>query len=398
MARLSGGTGDAVSVLQHWDAENSDALNLVIEEFRRRNEGVTVDNAAAHISTLRLHVKSQILKEDPPDIWSDWPGKNLEPLVDTGAIADVTDVWQGSDMESAYLDGAKDAARFDGRYRCVPLDIYRINNLYYNVEHVEDAGVDLDGVSSPSAFLDLLADLDSALEVPPLLIAMKDPFGPLQLWETFLVAHGGPTAYEALAAGETTANRETVRAAVESFEAVLSYVPDDAQFLASEEADAAFANGEAALFHNGTWAIGRLQATDGFEFGTEWEHRPFPGTAGMFLMNMNALVPAAQTEGDEAVASFLAHAGSRDGLETFNAEVGAVPPREDVPRTSLHPLTQRLAGDSEDARELPSMTHGLGVAPDQLVGLKEAIASHMADRDVDETTRRFLDVLGDGEG
>ncbi|WP_436932235.1 ABC transporter substrate-binding protein [Halosimplex halobium] len=382
-----------VSVLQHWAAENSAALDHVIEAFGRRSDGIRVDDDAAHISTLRLHVKSRILRENPPDVWSDWPGLNLSPVVEAGAVADVTDLWRESDMESAYGEGPREAARFDGRYRCVPLDIYRINNLYYNTDHLARAGVDIDALAGPDDFLGLLDRLDDALEVPPMLIGAKDPFGPLQLWETFLVAYGGPATYEALLDGEARANRETVREAVAGLEAVLERVPEDTKFLASEEADARFAAGDAALFHNGTWAIGRVGATEGFDFGESWEHRPFPGTGDQFLMNMNALVPAAAADDPDAVTEFLRFAGSREGLEIFNAEVGAVPPRDDVPLDSLHPLTQRLARERERTRTLQSLTHGLGVAPDRLVECKEIAASHLADRDVAETTDRFVDAL-----
>ena len=386
--------GRGVSVLQHWASEDSEALNDVIEEFHRRS-GERVDSESLPISTLRLNVKGRILSEDPPDVWSDWPGKNLAPVVEAGAIADITDVWTDGGMVDNYADGPTEAARFDGRFYCVPLDIYRINNLYYNVDLVAEAGVDVGSIGGPDAFVALLERLDDELSVAPIQIGARDPFGVLQLWETFLLAHGGASTYRALLDGGVGAHRDAVRSATESLEAVLGVLPSDAHFVASEDADNRFARGESVFLHNGTWAVGRISATEGFTFGRDWEHEPFPGTDGQFLMNMNSLVPAAQAADDEAVTEFLRFAGSSDGLEIFNAEVGAVPPREDVPLDSLHPLTQRLTRESERADNLPSMCHGLGVDPDVLVELKSVTASHLADRDVAETTRRFAEALSE---
>lgn len=383
-----------VEILQHWAAEGTDPLVDIIETFQRTHADVRFDNHAEHVSSLRLVVKSQVLREDPPDLWVEWPGRNIELAVAAGVIADITDVWRHADVESQYVSGAKEAARFDDRYRCLPTDMYRINNLFYSVDLLDRAGVDVENVDDPDDFVVMLATLHDALDVPALVINGKDPFGPLQLWETFVIAHGGAAGYRDLLDGHGARHREAIESAVESLDRTLQYAAEDVSFTSSAESDAAFVEGGAAVTHNGGWAVGRMKNAEDFDFGTDWGYVPFPGTEEVFQMNMNAVVPAAHTEGDETVEAFLAHLATPESLERVTDAVGAVPPRSDVPVENLHPVTQRHHQALETTRQqVLSMTHGLGVTPNQVIGLKDAIATFMRDRDVDATTRAIVETL-----
>ena len=388
------GRTEDITILQHWAAEGIDPLENIIEAFSAAHRDVGFENRAQHVSSLRLLVKSQVLREDPPDLWVEWPGRNIELAVEAGVIADVTDVWQDTDIEANYVDGARDAARFDGRYRCVPTDIYRINNLFFNLDLVERVGVDFESVDTPAAFVDALERLDASLDVPAIVINGRDPFGPMQLWESLCIAHGGPDVYDALLDGRARTHRGTVGSAVSSLDRILQYAAEDVSFTSSAGSDAAFVAGDAAVTHNGGWAIGRMKATEDFTYGEDWAYQPFPGTSEDYQLNMNAVVPSASVEEDATVAAFLEHLGSADSIAHVADTLGAVPPRRDVPVDGLHPVTQRHHEALETTRrQLPSMTHGLGVGPDVVIGLKDAIVTFMRDRDVDAATAALVDAL-----
>lgn len=383
-----------VEILQHWAEEGTDPMETLIEEFERAHGDVRFENDSEHVSSLRLVVKSQILKEEPPDLWVEWPGKNIELGVESGVIGDVSDLWQTAGLAETFVDGAAAAARFDGTYRCVPTDIYRINNLYFNREMVDRAGVDPETVGKPEGFLSMLESLDDALDVAPIVINGKDPFGPLQLWESFVIAHGGASTYEDLLEGTAGRHRDAVGRAVESLNRTLEYAHPEITFLASSESDDAFVAGEAALSHNGGWAVGRMKGADGFDYGTDWGYAPFPGTGDAVQMNMNALVPAAGSADDATVRAFMEHVAQPSSLATIADAVGGIPPRGDVAVDALHPVTQEHHRSLDGARhQLHSMAHGLGVRPDTLIGLKSDIASFMQDRDVEATTAAIVDTL-----
>lgn len=383
-----------ISILQHWSAEGVDPLRDVIEQFERRNGGVTFENQSEPVSTLRLIVKGKVLREDPPDLWVEWPGKNISLSVDAGVVADISDVWADENLTSDFVEGARDAARFDGRFHCLPTDIYRINNLFYNVSLVEGAGVDVERLSTPDDFLEALRTLDDALDVPPMVLNGKDPFGSLQLWETLLIAYGDAETYRAMLDGRADRHRDTIRRAVETLDRMLSFTTEDVGFVSSEAADEQFIEGGGALAHNGGWALGRFKDAPGFEYGTDWECVPFPGTGRSYQMNMNAIVPAKHVEEDENVKNFLRHVASRDSIATINDALGSVPPRTDVRSDDLHPVTREHQRALETTgSHLPSMTHGLGVTPKRVIDLKDSITTFLQTRDVSATTEAMVAAL-----
>jgi glucose/mannose transport system substrate-binding protein len=385
---------DAIEILQHWKSEGVDPLKDLLESFERERPNVSVTQRTVPVSKLRLTAKSEVLQGDPPTLWVEWPGKNLSPTVNAGVVGDITELWESEGLVDTYVSGAKDAARFDGSYRCIPTDMYRINNLFYNVEHAERAGVDVERLGDPPALLDALESLAEVTDEPPFICSAKNPLGVLQVWETLVLAYGGKDTYEDLLDGNVTSHREEVRRAVETLRQLMTYTADDVAFVSSSRADARFAQGDGTFAHNGGWAVGRIQGEAGFEYGTDWGYTPFPGTEDYYQMNMNALIPSGQTSDDESVEALLSHLASRRGIAHIANLMGAVPPREDVDVTSFHPMIQRHTEALESATyHANSMTHGLGVPPETLIELKSAIVPFITNRDVEETTDALVSAL-----
>jgi glucose/mannose transport system substrate-binding protein len=383
-----------VEILQHWGSEGLSPLDDPVASFERDEPGVSVSQRTVPVSKLRLTAKSEVLKRDPPALWVEWPGKNLQPSVDAGVVPDITDLWEREGLVDTFVPGARDAALFDGTYRCVPTDIYRINNIFYNVDAVDQAGVDIERLDDPAALLDSLDALADVTEDPPFVCSGKDPFGILQIWETLVLAHGGEYTYEALLAGEPTPHRNTIARALSTLAELMQYASADVAFVSSEDADTAFAKGTGALAQNGGWAVGRIKAEPGFEYGTDWGYVPFPGTEDVYQINMNALVPSHQLATDESVAALLSHLAGADSIAHIASHLGAVPPRTDVRIEEFHPVIRRHHEALGVARyHAPSMTHGLGVYPETLIDLKSAIVPFVADHDVEAATDAIVDAL-----
>jgi glucose/mannose transport system substrate-binding protein len=395
MAEVTGrSTTPTLDILQHWGAEGVAPLDAVIEAFERHTPNVDVSQRIVPIAKLRLTAKSEVLRGNPPDLWVEWPGKNLKPTVDAGVVADVTDLWEETGLVDTYVSGARTAARFDGSYRCIPTDMYRINNLFYNVGHLERAGVDVDRIQGPDEFVEVLPTIADATDAHPITLSAREPFGILQLWETLLIAYGGESTYDDLLDGHVSRHRDVVERSVATLARILDFAPGDMAFTSVAESDGRFARSAAAMTHNGGWAVGRLKRETGFEFGTDWEYTPFPGTEDAYQLNMNAIVPSEQTEGDETVRSFLRHLSSAEQLAHINDHLGAVPPHGDVDVRDFHPVIQRHHRALEStAYDAPSMAHGLGVAPETVSELKAAIVPLVSERDVDATTAELMDAL-----
>lgn len=367
--RMVGGDGEA-------------AINALLEGFESRHPGVSLEDVTDE--NLSLTVKSRILKESPPDVWVEWPGKNLMPYVEAGVLADASEIWTDADMEQAYLDGPRNAAAFDGAYRAVPLNIHRINNLFYNVEMAAQAGVDPSRVSSPRGFVEMLQQVKAETGRVGLLLPMKNPWTVLQLWETVLLGEHGHEVYQSVANGAAATHRGAIADALDILSEYAALATDDALYVSLTDANERFIDGESVFFHQGDWAAGAYTETDGFEYGSDWEHVPFPGTEGLYAMNMDAVIASAMTDNADAVKSFLQYVGSADGQRRFNQKKGSIPPRTDVSMREFTDFLQEQHADFESSRGQPlSITHGLGVGPEQLIELKTAMSSFVAERDVD---------------
>lgn len=368
-------------------------MSAVLETFAERNPGVTVTDEQTAINSLRLMIKSRILREDSPEVWDEWPGANLKPTVEAGATADITDLWEETGMEEAYFDGMRDAARFDGEYHAIPLDLYRINNLYYDVHAFEAAGVDPSRLSTPNEFVEALPQLAEHAD-DPFAVFGRNPFGLLQLWETLFLGHASPAVYEAAVGGDASAHRNGIHRAFATLGDCLQAGPENPEFLDSSDVDTGFSDGDTACINNGSWTTGHMAGVDGLEFGRDWDCVPFPGTEGAHIVNTNALVPAAHTADDETVADFMAYVGSSETIERFNTISGSVPPRSDVSVADLHPLSRELHDEfGGRATQLPSMCHGLAVRPEQVVQLKDAVATFLQDRDAEAATDAVVESL-----
>lgn len=394
MATLDTGSRQrAIEVYHHFttDAEY-DGMRALLEGYDSRHPDATVNEEGD--DNLSLNVKNRILQEDPPDVWDVWPGKTLVPYDESRALLDLDDLWADHDLDRHYTEGAARAARIDDRYLAVPMDVYRINNLFYNVELAESAGVDPGSVDDPREFLEVLGNLRDELDVPGFPLHMKDPFGVLQFWETLLLAEYGQSVYRDVVDGRAGSHRDAVRGSLELLEAYAEFATDDAFFLATIDTDQQFVAGEAAFKHDGDWAAGGFLGADDFDYRTDWDHVPFPGTAGLYQMNMNAFVASSQTASPESVEQFLAYAGSAEGLRRFNEAKGSLPPRTDVTMDSFSRFHQSQYDDfNRSSAQPPSITHGLAVSPDALIELKSSVASYVTTWDLDATSRRFVEAL-----
>jgi len=386
-------TTRSVEVMHDWqDGDGRAAIEALFEVFRGRGGSVTERPA----DSVRLSAKTGLLRADPPDVWFDWPGMNLEPYVEADVLADLTPIWEANGLADSYLEGAQSVARFDDRYVAVPTNIHGLNNLFYDVETVEAAGVDPAGVDSPREFLAVLEQVVAETGAVGFVQPWKNPAPLLQLWAATVLGEFGLDTYRAIIDGDARENRGSIAEALDIVREFAEFVTDDALFLDMAAAPHRFTSTDAAFFFQGDWAASVLNAATDFEYRTDWEHVPFPGTDGQFLMNMDAALVAGMTDARDGIDEFLRTVSSVDGQRAFNSAKGSIPPRTDVPEDDFSPFgrTQMRAFERSRAQP-PSIAHGLAVRPNQHIQLLTAFASFAADWDVDAATGEILATLGD---
>ena len=405
MAGLSGclsglSSGDSgpkpLELLHAWsNGDGAAAIEALFEGFNEEYPDIELSSegiSGAATQNLGQVVNERIRNDDPPSTWQNWPGAALTPYVDSNALGDISDsVWSENDMESAYREGPKEQAKgTTDHYVSVPINIHRINNLFYNKSVVEEAGVDPTSLSSPADLVSACETIATETEAVPFTQQTKSPWSTVQLWATVLLADSGHEAYQNFYEGNP--DREAVASALDIVSQLSEYYPNDSSTLELTGANAKIINGEAAFIHQGDWAAGAYP--DDFAYGEDWSYVPFPGSEHSYQLNMDSFPYAADNPTPEATEKFLRYCGTKDAQIRFNKAKGSIPPRGDVDPSEFPQFQQDQIEDFGNVdHQPPSMQHGLALAPEQRTNVVEAISAFIGRYNVESAADEVVSAV-----
>jgi len=339
-------------------------------------------------------IQNRVLDENPPSTFQIWPGEALRPYTDADLLRDIGDSVWDDEMREAYLDGVRDVAAPDGDLVSVPINIHRLNNLFYNVEVVESADVDPTDLDDPEQLLDALATVAEETDAVPMAHQTGSPWSTVQLWETVFVGEQGVDAFQDLVGGDVESLEDELKSALERCNEYAEYYPEDAGSISWDQGNAQVINGEAAFIHQGDWAAGQYRAADGFEYESDWNTTTFPGTDGVYASVMDSFVFPTNNPSPDATEKFLNYCGTVDAQERFNPIKGSIPPRTDVPDDEFGPFLTSQLGDFEDSTEQPpTIAHGTAVRPETKSAIEEAFSGFLEDGDVQAAYEGIRDAF-----
>lgn len=390
--QASRSTGD-VEVAHFWaEGDGRQMLDAVLEEFRSRHPDVSVTDRS--YDNHGLAIKSRILQEDPPSLFVEWPGGNMEPYHEADALRSIDDVWRENGWAEAFIEGPRERAQMGGEYVAVPLDIHRMNNVFYRVEAAEAVGVDPSRIADPREFLEVLRQCEDGDRIG-MHQPMKDPSDVLQLWANIFIGQFGAEAFAAVTGGDVGGHESEIEEAVELVDRYADLASDDAAFLGMIDASDRFVDGGSVFFHHGDWMGGIYAEVDGFDYGRDWERADFPGTDGVYMMGIDSIVAADDGEAlSDGARTFLEFVGSAPALETLNRAKGSIPPRRDVSMDAFPRFLQEQFRDFEAASHFPA-GHALQVDPETYIETQTAFSEFVADRDVERTARALVEAYRD---
>ncbi|WP_435178938.1 ABC transporter substrate-binding protein [Halorussus sp. AFM4] len=382
--------------VQHWwtGGDGAKAVQALFEGFKQKYPEIEVNQnpvSGGAGQNLKTVIKKRVLNNNPPSSWQAWPGKNLQPYVRANKLKDIGEsVWSANGMKDAYLQGPKDAAKPGGKFVTVPINIHRLNNLFYNVEVVEQAGVDPSSISKPSDLVAAMKTVEEKTDAVGMAHQTKSAWSTGQLWAQVLLGEHGEETYTAFTEGKVEANKAAIKDSLQIVKDYKNHFNSDAGSITWTEANKNIINGKAAFFHQGDWAAGMYRGQDGFEFGTHWDQVPFPGTEGVYALNMDSFPFPKNNPSPEATKKFLQYCGSVDAQKRFNPKKGSIPPRTDVPKDNFGPFLSRQMDDfaNSDA-QVPSIQHGLAIPPEPLNGFGDAMSTFTSSWNVDKTYKQL---------
>lgn len=394
-----GGDGGDVGELEivHWwtAGGEEEALNALLDGFQEEYPDVEINNNPAPGgagTAIDAEIQTRVIDEDPPSTFQIWPGEALRPYTDADVLEPVGDLWEDG-AEEAYLDGVIDAASPEGEIVSVPINIHRLNNIFYNVEVVDDAGIDVEGIETPDDLLDGLEAADDAGYVG-MAQQTQEPWGTLQLWEVVFTGQHGVDVFQQFLDGNAADLEDEINESLSLVVEYSEYFNEDAGSVSWDEANADVITGDAAFHHNGDWAAGEYQTAEDFEYGDQWDYGPFPGTDGVYTLVMDSFVMPTNNPSPEATEAYITYCSTVDAQERFNPPKGSIPPRTDVPTGEFPPFLQDQMSDFEASDDqVTSIAHGSGLEPGMASEVEEAFAVFTDNWDPDETTNELIEIF-----
>jgi multiple sugar transport system substrate-binding protein len=327
-ATMVAGTTSASELVITFDDLNpapKAAFDAAVEAFRAANPDieVTANNGdrEAHKNTIR-----SALQNDAPDVITWYPGNRMAPFVDAGLFMDISDLWASDPNLSGNFEAIKPTMSRDGKQWGVPYSYYQWG-VYYRKDIFDKLGL-----SEPTTWDEMLAACDVMKEngVTPFTIGTKFLWTAAGVFDYLNLRTNGYEVHNALTAGEIKYTDDRIRATFANWETMIercSFVDNHAT-MSWQEALAPFANGDAAMYVMGNFAVAGMkdagltdEQIDFFQFPeiTPGLPRAEEAPADAFF------IPANATNVENA-RKFLAFVASPEVQSEWNKAIGQLPP------------------------------------------------------------------------
>jgi glucose/mannose transport system substrate-binding protein len=314
---------DRLEMFSWWTSGGEAAgLKAMFALYEKSRPGVSIVNAAVAGgggANAQAALKSRMLGGDPPDAFQIHMGRALtDDYVAVGKIEPLDPLFTSEGWEQAFPKGVLELLSANGSYWSVPVNIHRINVLWYHKKLSADGQL-----QPPETFEDFFAAAEKlkSRNITPLAMGTKDKFVGALTFETVLLGVLGAEAYKGLWTGRTAWTDAKVTQALETFKRMLGYVNADHSALAWDQANDLLIQGRAAMMIMGDWTNGEYTARNFADYG--WTQTP--GSRGVFDALSDTFAMPKDARNRQNALDWLKLAGSVEGQDAFNPLKGSIP-------------------------------------------------------------------------
>ncbi|MFK8034269.1 MAG: ABC transporter substrate-binding protein [Hyphomicrobiales bacterium] len=296
-----------------------------VEAFRAANPDINVivnnTDREAHKSAIR-----NFLTNDAPDVTSWYPGNRMAPFVDAGLFTDISDLWASDPNLADKFNAIKPTMSRDGKQWGVPYSYYQWG-VYYRKDIFDKLEL-----AEPTNWDEMLAACDAMTKagVTPFTIGTKFLWTAAGVFDYLNLRTNGYDVHNALTAGEIKYTDDRIRATFANWKTLLERcapVKNHAT-MSWQEAIAPFANGDAAMYVMGNFAV------DGFKNAgltvDQIDYFQFPeitpGLARAEEAPADAFFIPANAKNKENARKFLSFVATADIQSEWNKTIGQLPP------------------------------------------------------------------------
>lgn len=352
-----------------------DAIEALIHQFNVLHPNITVIEyavAGGAGSIMQSVVKPLVLAGQAPDAFQMHAGYEGYPYYAGGYLEPITSLWTAQNWEHYIPPVVAQMCKFGSAYYAVPVNIHRVNVLWYNLTILTANGINPSTLTSWSALytacntLKANATLMARPGFSPIALGDSGPWAAEHVFEQILVSEGVGFYQDWVNGKVKSPTNSTLVDALTKFQTYLTYVNTNHAALTWDQAVSRLMTGTSVFNVMGDWANGEFTAansTGRIHWMVNYGAQAAPGTAGYYGLCIDCFQHPKGTIDPANSLLWLTVVGSKAGQDAFNPLKGSIAARNDSD-TSLYGPYQRLSAypDFLAATHMyPSFTHGSGL-------------------------------------
>lgn len=381
-----------VEVCHWWTAPGEeDALAALQDVFLTENPDVVVLSTAVAGGAgvkMKALMKTRLLAGEAPDSFQLHAGYEMLPYYEAAVLEDIDDLWETEGWKAVFPDVVEAMVMWGGHYYAVPVNIHRVNIVWYN-----KAIFEANNLTEPTTwdeFITVCGTLQDA-GITPIALGDKYKWPATHAFEQIMATE--PQVYEDFINGEvTSAQLEPI---LTKFNQYLGYVNTDHGDLTWDEACGKVYAETCAMTIMGDWAKGYFTApAKGWTYGLEFGAFKVPGTADKFGLCIDCFEHPKDAPHPTWAKEWLKVVGSKEGQDAFNPIKGSIACRTDADKTKYDVYSQMCIDDLATAAVLfPSIAHGSGSPEEVASPLNDKISEFVTNRDVSASASAIASLI-----
>ena len=264
------GSSDEQRVITLWTiATESDAFNApfvqAIKDYEESHPDVKIEMETFENQAYKTKLKSAVASNELPDIFFTWGGGFSKSFVESGKVLALDEYYE--QYKDELPEAAVSYATYDGTLYGTTY-VTTVSMLYYNQKIFAQRGL-----TAPQTWEDLLPICESlnSANITPIALSAKDTWGLAMLHDALaLKSAGHDKVRKALTREGQSYNIPEFLVAADKLRILIDIeaFSDKAANLSNDEAQAAFIDGEAAMYIMGSWTGGVIStdANDASDF------------------------------------------------------------------------------------------------------------------------------------
>ncbi len=382
-------------VIYHWwsSAGEAKALNELTNLFNEKYpdeivEPILITGGPGY--KLREVIKTLILAKEAPDTFQMHSTYEAKPYFDGGLLQPVDDIWKLNNLEKVIPKVVQSMCKFEGHYYEVPINIHRVNLVWYNKQILEKNDINPDELNNWEAFFNACDKLEAAGVKYP--IQISSGWTAAHTFES-IIASQGISFYEDWVNGKVTSPKDPrLLKSLEILKKYLTYTnPDYGDFDWWNNAIARIISGEGAFNIMGDWANGDFKDA-GMEYNKDYGSFPVPGTKNMYGLCIDTFQRLKNINHPKNLERWLQLVSSKEGQDAFNPIKGSISARIDTNASKYDSYQQSAILDFLVIKYMfPTVVHGSGAPESFKFKLTEIMSVFMDELDITQTANDLTD-------